>query len=113
MEWTLRSRGAGRWLSAGFLSFWLLGWLAGELFAIGAVAALTANWIAPGLVSRWIGGNAPPPETAYFAVPFLAVWLVIWTVGGRLSVKELFRLIGGEERVRLEGDAVRIERRAG
>jgi hypothetical protein len=113
MEWTLRPRGAGRWLSAAFLSFWLLGWLAGELFAIAAVAALTANWLAPGFVSRWIRGDAPPPQIAYFAVPFLLLWLIIWTVGGLRAVKELFRLIGGEERVRLEGETVHVERRAG
>lgn len=74
-----------------FLSVWLCGWLAGELFAIGAL-------FAPG---------TPLPARA-----FLLFWLTFWTFGGLAAIGALLNGLGGAAVLRLDHDALTIRKGA-
>ncbi|HVP15408.1 MAG TPA: hypothetical protein VMS88_07675 [Terriglobales bacterium] len=74
------------WLVIGFLSVWLMGWAAGETFAV-----------------RGLLGPAPLPARA-----FLAVWLAFWTLGGATALGAVAWMLAGHERVRLRSDALTV-----
>lgn len=111
--WTarLKPRGAGRFLPAGFLLFWLCGWAAGELFAI-RILALGARALLegqpPGSVSAAL---VPAPTLA--AGAFLCFWLALWTLGGLAAVHALLRLVWSEDRVTAGPDGLTLVRRIG
>lgn len=73
------------WFVIAFLSFWLCGWLLGELSVIGALTGLQLGWLA-GMPS------APMPVSA-----FLLVWLGGWTVGGLFALRALLWMVRGQE----------------
>jgi hypothetical protein len=84
LEMRLRATGISRFISAGFLSFWLTGWAAGEAFALwmfvgGAYSLLTG---------RSLGGHHQPLSVgmAIAAGVFLLFWLTLWTFGGVAAV---------------------------
>ncbi len=87
-----RPRGAGRFVVAGFLTFWLCGWAAGELFAL---------WF---LWTVLHTGQGPLP-----AVLFVLVWVVLWSLGGLSALREVLRCLWSEDHLLLHGDG-RLER---
>lgn len=74
-----------------FLAVWLCGWLAGEVFAGGAL-------VAPG---------TPLPVRG-----FLLLWLTFWTFGGLAALAAFLDGLGGAAVLRLDHEALTIRRRA-
>jgi hypothetical protein len=111
--WTarLRPRGAGRFLPAGFLLFWLCGWAAGELFAI-RILALGARSLLEGQPSG-SGSTALDPVPTLAAGAFLCFWLALWTFGGLAAIHALLRLVWSEDRVTAGPDGLTLVRRIG
>lgn len=108
LETELRSRGAGRFGSAGFLTIWLLFWIVGETFALwilgrGAWALLTGQ--PPG------AGRAPLETAPALATGlFLVFWTAFWTLGGVLAGHEWLRLLFGRDRLIARSDGLEIVR---
>jgi hypothetical protein len=96
-ELRLASHGFARFLSAGFLLFWLCGWAVGETLVLfilvkGAIALLTGQPPEP--------GRAPLEAGAAVMIgAFLLFWLSLWTFGGVAAIAEFLRLVWGEDRV--------------
>ncbi len=88
-----RPRGPGRFFVAGFLSLWLGGWMAGEIFAL---------WF---LWNSLTTGQGPLP-----VVIFLLVWVCFWTLGGVFALGEVLRCLWSEDRLVLRDDG-RLELR--
>jgi hypothetical protein len=106
-EVVLRSTGVGRFFGAGFLGLWLLGWLAGEAFAIWMLGA--GGW-------SFLTGQPPAagrePVTLGVAVAaglFLIFWLSLWTLGGVAAIWEFLRLLCGKDRIEVAADGVKID----
>ncbi len=78
------------WLVVAFLALWLVGWVAGEVFAL-----------------RQLLGPGPPMVRL-----FLAVWLAGWTFGGAAALGIGVWMLVGHERVRMRPDALVIQREA-
>src|SRR5262245_32857685 len=94
-ELRLASRGAGRFLSAGFLAFWLCGWAVGETLVLfilvkGAIALFTGQPPEPGRAPLEAG-------PALMTGAFLLVWVTFWTFGGYAAIAEFLRLVFGED----------------
>ncbi len=91
-----RPQGPGRFFVAGFLSFWLCGWLAGEIFALGVLWRLLTSGLTTG---QW----------ALPAVLFLLVWLSLWSFGGAVALKQVLGALWSEDRLVLgvDGSLVR------
>jgi len=86
-----RPQGPGRFFVAGFLSFWLCGWLAGEIFALSVLWRLLASGLATG---QW----------ALPAVLFLMVWVSLWSVGGAVALRHVLGALWSEDRLVLGAD---------
>ncbi len=78
------------WFVIVFLTLWLLGWAAGESFALRAL-------LRPG----------PLPVKG-----FLLVWVAFWTLGGASALSICVWMLAGHERVRLGMDSLVIRREA-
>ena len=105
----LKARGIGRFFGAAFLAFWLCGWAFGEAFAL---------WFLGTGAAALMRGEAPqggPLQTApVLAIGvFLLFWLVLWTFGGVMAMKELMRLLWGEDRLVASGSGLRVTRLRG
>lgn len=94
-----RPVGPGRFFVAGFLSFWLCGWLAGEVFALWLLWRI--------LVALLTGGEGAALPVALF----LLVWLGLWTLGGAAALRELLRALWSEDRLTVAADG-ELERQA-
>ena len=110
-EARLLPRGAGRFVAAGFLGFWLCGWAVGEVFALtflfmGARALITGEPPRPGA-----GPLAPGPALAVGG--FLLVWLTLWTFGGIAAMGELLRSLWSDDRVAVGPDGLTVRHRIG
>lgn len=92
LEVLLKPRGLGRFFGAGFLSFWLCGWAAGEAFAL---------WL--------LGAGAPGLAMG----AFLLLWLCLWTFGGYAAITELLRLVWSEDRIVAGTGILRVMHRLG
>ncbi|MCP9838101.1 hypothetical protein KBY84_11430 [Cyanobium sp. N.Huapi 1H5] len=86
-----RPVGPGRFFVAAFLSLWLCGWLAGEVFALWALWRI--------LGALLTGGEGPLPVAL-----FLLVWLSFWTLGGAAALRELLRALWSEDRLTVAAD---------
>ena len=93
-----RPVGPGRFFVAGFLSFWLCGWLAGEVFALCVLWRILGAFLA--------GGEGAALPVALF----LLVWLGLWTLGGAAAMRELLRALWSEDRLTVAPDGG-LERR--
>jgi len=93
-----RPVGPGRFFVAAFLSLWLCGWLAGEVFALWALWRILGAFLA--------GGEGPLPVAL-----FLLVWLSFWTLGGAAALRELLRALWSEDRLTVAADG-EVERLA-
>ncbi|MBM5821189.1 MAG: hypothetical protein FJ082_01645 [Cyanobacteria bacterium K_Offshore_surface_m2_011] len=96
-----RPVGPGRFFVAAFLSLWLCGWLAGEVFAVWALWRILGAFLA--------GGEGAALPVALF----LLVWLSFWTLGGAAALRELLRALWSEDRLTLaaDGEVERLARR--
>jgi hypothetical protein len=111
---TLRPRGAGRWVAAGFLTIWLCGWALGELFAGAALLALLAQGL--GLDADAIPGFKFDGGASGGAIPigaFLVVWLSFWTLGGVMAMRQWLLSVWSRERISVANGTLRIERHFG
>ncbi len=97
-------RGPGRFFVAAFLSLWLCGWLAGEVFALWVVWRILTTGVAGGAVVA--GGGGP-----LAVVLFLVVWLGLWSVGGAFALREVLRALWSEDRLSVGPDGA-LERQA-
>lgn len=86
-----RPQGPGRFFVAAFLSFWLCGWLAGEIFALWVLWRLLTSGLATG---QW----------ALPAVLFLLVWVGLWSVGGAVALRQVLGALWSEDRLVLGAD---------
>lgn len=110
LEARIRPEGVGRFFSAGFLGFWLCGWVVGETFALFLlVRGAWALW-----TGEPPGENAEPLQLApALAVGlFLLFWLTFWTFGGVMAMRELLRLLWSEVRL-VAGPDLTIHERIG
>lgn len=111
---SLRPRGAGRIVAAGFLGVWLCGWAAGEYFAGGTLLAALRQLLAPDLELAWLPRmRGSVPANPWPVVAFLAVWLTIWTIGGIAAMTEVARVLAGVDEVRWDHEGIEVVRRAG
>src|SRR5262249_37022271 len=112
LEMELRATGIGRFLLAGFLSFWLTGWAAGEAFALWMLVGGARSLLPPGPPS---GGHPQPLSVgrAVAAGVFLLFWLTLWTFGGIAAGRELLRLLFGRDRFRVNYDRLEVEQSFG
>lgn len=111
---TLRPRGAGRFVVAAFLGFWLCGWAVGEAFAAGTLIAGLRQLLAPDLDVAWLPRMTNlPPANAWPVLAFLAVWLTFWTIGGVFALAEVLRAFVGADVVRWDHEGVEIARHVG
>ncbi len=102
------------WFVVAFMSFWLLGWLAGELFVGGMIAggliALLGGLIhllAPNLVESPVGGA----EFALaFPSMFLCVWFIGWTVGGAFAIYSWLWQVTGKEVVDINRQSLTVRK---
>jgi hypothetical protein len=107
-ELRLASRGAGRFVSAGFLAFWLCGWAVGETIVLwllvkGAIALLTGQPPDPGREPLEVG-------PAVMVGTFLLLWITLWTFGGIAAITEFLRLVWGEDRILVSGGRLTVTR---
>ena len=72
----------------GFLSFWLIGWFSGEMFAFRQI----------------IRGGSPPGAKA-----FLIFWFIGWTIGGALAISIVLWNLFGKEIVTFTHDAIKTK----
>ena len=77
------------WYVIIFLSFWLCGWLMGELFAITSLF----NEFGEGFFSL-----------------FILFWLAIWTLGGAMAIYSLLWQVFGREVIHVEGKVLSYQR---
>ncbi|MDM7952625.1 MAG: hypothetical protein QUV07_05335 [Cyanobium sp. CZS 25K] len=94
-----RPQGPGRFFVAAFLSLWLCGWLAGEVFALGLLWRFLATFPA----------RAPSGQVALPAALFVLVWVSLWTFGGAAALHQLLRALWSEDRLVVGADG-RLER---
>lgn len=112
---SLRASGFVRYIGAAFLSLWLVGWVIGEVFAVGFLLMLIRSIVgsaagAPRPVpgGEWIVGGA-----AAFVLLFILFWLTLWTFGGFAAINELLRSLAGEDLIAVQPAGVELTRRAG
>jgi len=108
---TFRSRGWTRFIPAAFLAIWLCAWAVGEalalnVLALGARACLRGD-------SPWPGHRVPEGPSLVPVCIFLLLWLTLWTLGGWAALRELLRLLWGEDRVTVGQGHLVSERRRG
>lgn len=109
VELRFRPTGWGRWLEAVFLSVWLLGWAAGEAFALAMVGGL--GWA---LISgRAIPNQPDSPLLAVLLAAFLLTWLAFWTLGGLLALRAWLGCFWAEDRLRLTATDLEWQQRLG
>jgi hypothetical protein len=111
---SLRPIGIGRFISAAFLSVWLVGWIVGEVFAIGMLASIASSLT--GVFSErlpaWSADMVASGGIA-FALLFLLFWLTFWTIGGIVAITHVARSLVGEDVIGLTESGFEIVRRAG
>jgi hypothetical protein len=113
--WTveLRSRGATRFLGAGFLAVWLCGWLAGEVAALTTLLAMLFGAVLPEFVTERLPQVTTSGGGGIFVVIFLLVWLTFWTIGGIFAIRQLLTLLWGRDVVSAGPDGIKVNSGAG
>jgi hypothetical protein len=99
---------------AAFLSAWLIGWVVGEVFAIGISATIGGSMT--GVLSKelfaWSADLAKSGGAA-FLILFLLLWLTFWTIGGVVALTQAVRSLAGEDVIGLRESGFDVVRRAG
>ena len=100
-------RGTGRWVAAALLSVWLCAWAGGEVFVLGTLAAGFRDLVAPGWHLDWLPAMKQTANVApRFALLFMGLWVTLWTIGGALGMRELARMLFGEDIVRWDANGI-------
>ncbi len=108
---SLKAHGPARFVAAGFLGFWLCGWVAGECFALwflgnGAVSLMSGT--------PFLSGHSPVQLGPSLAIGgFLLFWLTLWTLGGIAAISEFLRLVAGEDQLLVEGGGLTVIHKRG
>ena len=96
-----------------FLAVWMVGWLGGELFALGSLLSMFISGL-----SRFAGWENLPFELmemeeggGWFAGIFLLVWLTFWTFGGIMAGRTLLWQLGGKEIVEVSRQGMKISKK--
>ena len=111
---SLRPSGIGRYFIAAILSAWLVGWIAGEVFAItmlGVLFSLIAGAL-PEHLPAW-SADLLTSGGAALALLFLLFWLTFWTIGGIVALTQVLRSLVGEDVIGLTDSGFEIVHRAG
>jgi hypothetical protein len=102
----LHVTGIGRFFAAAFIGAWLVGWAAGEAFAL---------WALVSGVRSFFKGEPPQPGNegtgiafALFLGAFLIVWLTFWTIGGIMAGRMFLQLLFGRDRILASHDGVEV-----
>lgn len=100
-----------RLFPAAFLTFWLCGWLAGEVFVAGVLFSVVGNMLGVDIPAL-LGFNAQMTDesVSWFVLAFMLVWLTFWTFGGVFALRQLWKLLIGRERLFIEGGRLTAER---
>lgn len=107
-------QGTGRLVAAALLSAWLCAWAAGEVFVLGTLAAGFRDLVVPGWHLDWLPAMKQTANVApRFAMLFMGLWVTLWTIGGALGMRELARMLFGEDIVRWNADGLDVTHRAG
>jgi hypothetical protein len=94
-----------------FLSVWMVGWLAGELFALSALVSSFGAWL-----SRFLGWESAPFQFDgagggdWMVGGFLIVWLTFWTFGGIMAGRTLLWQLGGKEIIEVSRQGMKISK---
>ena len=70
-----------------FISFWLIGWFVGEVFALSILLSEDNQFM---------------PKT------FLTIWVVFWTIGGFLAIKLIAKQLFGKETIEINRGMITI-----
>ena len=95
-----------------FLSVWMVGWLAGELFALSALVSSFGAWL-----SRFLGWESAPFQFDGVSGGdgmvggFLVVWLTFWTFGGYMAGCTLLWQLGGKEIIEVSRQGMKISKK--
>jgi hypothetical protein len=106
----LRPVGIGRWITTGFLLFWLAGWAVGETFGL---------WMLGALLGALLGFQVPhqpkvPSGLAALGMfGFLLFWTGFWTLGGFGAAMTAMRSMWGVDRIEWDASAVKRTARVG
>lgn len=110
----LQSKGVGRFFAAAFFMVWLCGWAVGEAALLGGLGYVVlqayedpATWLEPLRTNPkiWIVVLA----VALFAL----LWGSFWTYGGLTAMREVLRLLAGEDLIRYGPQGIELEQRFG
>jgi hypothetical protein len=111
---SLRPSGIGRYVTAVFLSVWLVGWIVGEVFAITMLGAIFRS--VAGAFSEHLPAWSADFVTsggAAFGLLFLLFWLTLWTIGGIAALTHLMQSLVGEDVISLTDSGFQVVHRAG
>jgi hypothetical protein len=111
---SLRPSGMGRYITAIFLSVWLVGWIVGEVFAIAMLGAIFGSFAGAfrEQLPAW-SAELVTSGGAAFVLLFLLFWLTFWTIGGVAALTHLMRSLVGEDVIGLTDSGFEVVRRAG
>jgi hypothetical protein len=110
-----RPRGPGRFAVGGFLTLWLGGWAAGEVFVLFTLSRLLRDWTGAGGVQAGAatGSMNMSVGMATAATAFLLVWVSLWTLGGVMALREWLRCFWADERLVLNDEVLALRSRLG
>lgn len=110
-----RPRGPARFAVGGFLTLWLAGWAAGEVFVLITLSRLLRQWAgADGVLAGAATGSMGMNAGMTAAVTgFLLLWMSLWTLGGVLALREWLRCFWADERLVLNDEVLTLRARLG
>lgn len=91
---TLRPKGAARWFVVGFLLVWLVGWTAGEGFALATLLSIGGQFLRIPLPWRQ---TVPTGPSAGIIISFLLMWVSFWTVAGIAAFSQVLHMGWGTD----------------
>ena len=106
----LRPVGIGRWITSGFLMFWLAGWAAGETFGLWMLGALLGGALGFEVPHQ---PKVPSGGAALGLFGFVLVWTGFWTLGGFAAAMTVLRSLWGVDRIEWDATGVRRTARVG
>ncbi|MCT0211558.1 MAG: hypothetical protein DCF18_02190 [Cyanobium sp.] len=101
-----RPRGPARFAVGGFLTLWLGGWAAGEVFVLFTLSRLLREWTGAGPMDMSVGKAAA-------VTAFLLLWVSLWTMGGVMAIREWLRCFWADERLVVTDDVLTLHTRLG
>ncbi|MCP9883897.1 hypothetical protein KBY97_01980 [Synechococcus sp. ATX 2A4] len=110
-----RPQGPGRFVLGGFLSVWLCGWAAGEVFVLVMLSRLLREWAAAdGPLGEGTASSTGMSMGMTAALSgFLLLWVSLWTLGGIMALREWLRCFWADERLVLNAEGLTLRSRLG